>query len=175
MEEFSRRLKRLRLENDLLQSDLSSRLHISQAMVSAYENGREPPFDTLLSIARYFGVSVDYLMGLSQDRMPARGDLAEAVSRTASLASSAGAPPVTVSAISHAAASVTAAIARDSEAGAQCAALAAALVASVDSLAAAVASGSASRVLDASAEAMAAVLKIQSVTAAFFREKTENV
>ena len=49
-------------------------LGISQNMVSNYENGREPPMETLIAYAQYFDVSVEYLLGLSDDRIKVKQD-----------------------------------------------------------------------------------------------------
>lgn len=68
MELFSKRLRTLRMEKGMKQSELAEALHFSQGMASAYENGREPPFDVLVQIANYFDVSADYLLGLTSMR-----------------------------------------------------------------------------------------------------------
>ncbi len=68
MDLFSKRLRMLRMEKGMKQSELAEALHFSQGMASAYENGREPPFDVLVQIANYFDVSADYLLGLTSTR-----------------------------------------------------------------------------------------------------------
>jgi len=65
---FSERLKELRKEKDLKQSDLKDLLGTSIQSISAYENGREPDFKTLIKLSEYFDVSVDYLVGASNNR-----------------------------------------------------------------------------------------------------------
>ncbi|MBE6942318.1 MAG: helix-turn-helix transcriptional regulator [Ruminococcaceae bacterium] len=58
------RLKELRKERKVSQLKLAMDLNISQNSVSRYENGeREADYDTLVAIADYFNVSVDYLLG----------------------------------------------------------------------------------------------------------------
>lgn len=99
MEAFSKHLKQLRLEAALKQEDLCTVLKISQSMMSAYENGREPPYDVLISIARYFNVTTDYLLGVSQERMPAMDELTAAVTQAARAAHDHGAPAVTAAKI----------------------------------------------------------------------------
>jgi len=60
---FSNRLKALREDSDLTQSELAKILNISRETVSGYENtDREPNFDTTIQIANYFNVSLDYLL-----------------------------------------------------------------------------------------------------------------
>lgn len=64
MNTFSQRLKGLREKSDLSQSQLSSRLNIAKSTLAMYEIGqREPNFDTVIRIANFFDVSVDYLIG----------------------------------------------------------------------------------------------------------------
>ncbi len=57
------RIKNLREDADLTQSDISKHLNISQRAYSHYENGtREIPTNILIEIADYYDVSVDYLL-----------------------------------------------------------------------------------------------------------------
>ena len=66
------RLAELRKEKGLNQVGLGLKLHISQKMISAYENGmHQPNIEILKEMARIFGVSADYLIGLSDIRLPA--------------------------------------------------------------------------------------------------------
>lgn len=59
---FCDRLKALREDNDLTQSELAKALHISRETISGYENNnRVPSFDIAIKIADYFDVSLDYL------------------------------------------------------------------------------------------------------------------
>ncbi len=52
----------------MTQEELSIKLDISRASLSHYEkNRREPDYDTLVKIANYFKVSIDYLLGRTQD------------------------------------------------------------------------------------------------------------
>ena len=65
MNKFSQRLKELREENKLLQKQLASELGVSQVTIARWETGsREPSFDDLIRIARYFSVTTDFLFGL---------------------------------------------------------------------------------------------------------------
>lgn len=70
MDAFAKRLRQLRMDAGEKQTDLQTHLHCSQGMVSAYENGREPSYDTLVQIARHYDVSTDYLLGLTGIRHP---------------------------------------------------------------------------------------------------------
>lgn len=60
------RIKQLRIENELLQSDLAQMLNVGQGTISNWENGRtEPDQDSLKTIAQRFDVSIDYILGNS--------------------------------------------------------------------------------------------------------------
>ena len=63
------RLKLLREEKKLTQSDIAKLLNITIAAYSYYENEkRDMTPDTILKLADYFGVSTDYLLGKSDVR-----------------------------------------------------------------------------------------------------------
>lgn len=52
------------MEKQLNQTDLGSALNLATSTISMYENGkREPDFETLETIADYFNVDIDYLLG----------------------------------------------------------------------------------------------------------------
>lgn len=58
------RLKQLRKERRISQVKLAMDLNMNQNSISRYENGeREADYETLIAFADYFGVSVDYLLG----------------------------------------------------------------------------------------------------------------
>lgn len=58
------RIRLLRQKNNLKQEELCKIINVSQASLSGYENGKfEPDSDTLLRLAAYFNVSVDYVLG----------------------------------------------------------------------------------------------------------------
>ena len=69
--EFSRRLENLLEENNLTQRRLSKELHIAPSTQNGYlRRNREPDFATLIKLARYFKVSIDYLLGVTNTRRP---------------------------------------------------------------------------------------------------------
>jgi transcriptional regulator with XRE-family HTH domain len=72
-----RKLKELREQRRLNQEGLAMKLSVSQSTISAYEVGeRTPDLETLISIANFFDVSIDYLVGLSETRKHVKqGDL----------------------------------------------------------------------------------------------------
>lgn len=57
-------LKKLRQERKLTQIALQMETGIEQALLSKFENGtRIPPTETLIILADYYGVSIDYILG----------------------------------------------------------------------------------------------------------------
>lgn len=63
---FGNRLKELRIEKSLTQAQLAKFLNISPSSIGMYEkNRRIPDTETLKRFAKYFNVSVDYLIGKS--------------------------------------------------------------------------------------------------------------
>lgn len=65
------RLKEIREDKDLLQSDIAKILNVSQVAYSYYEIGkRQLPIDLLKKLAIYYQTSTDYLLGLTDARTP---------------------------------------------------------------------------------------------------------
>ena len=65
MVNFGNRLKALRTGRRLTQKQLSEQIGIAISAISSYESGaRYPSYDVLISLARIFHVSTDYLLGL---------------------------------------------------------------------------------------------------------------
>lgn len=65
------RLLDLRKDAKLTQNDLSKILHINKHSISSYEREKsEPPDGVKIAIAKYFAVSVDYLLGLTDNPNP---------------------------------------------------------------------------------------------------------
>ena len=61
---FGKRLAELRAKMGISQYELAQRLHFSRGQIANYEQGtREPDFQTLVKIADFFDVSLDYLLG----------------------------------------------------------------------------------------------------------------
>ncbi len=61
----------LREDHDLRQKDLAEHLQCTQVCYSHYETGkRDIPTDTLIRLAEFYGVSVDYLLGLTSVSKP---------------------------------------------------------------------------------------------------------
>ncbi len=73
---FNVRLKQLRQKNKLTQGELASILGLKPTAISNYESQRnEPSFDKLISLAKYFDVSCDYLLGVTDAYLPVGGEV----------------------------------------------------------------------------------------------------
>lgn len=66
--EFSERLKNLRKKARLTQTDVAEKLGISQQAYASWERGvKKPTQDNLVKIAQILKVSIDYLVGNSDE------------------------------------------------------------------------------------------------------------
>ena len=62
---FYQRIKDLREDNDKSQTEIAAMLGMKQQQYARYERGvQEIPLHHLLTLARYYNVSLDYLAGL---------------------------------------------------------------------------------------------------------------
>lgn len=65
------RFKDIREDRDLLQIDIAKVLNITQCQYSLYENGLwSMPIEKLIILAKFYNVSVDYLLGLTNESKP---------------------------------------------------------------------------------------------------------
>ncbi len=65
------KIRDLREDNDLSQSKVAQYLMCDQSLYSKYERGeRELSLRLAVRLAEYFGVSVDYLVGLTDEAAP---------------------------------------------------------------------------------------------------------
>ena len=63
---YVKRLRDLREDHDKTQQDIASVLGTSQTMYARYERGaNELPLRHLIVLCKYYGVSADYILGLS--------------------------------------------------------------------------------------------------------------
>lgn len=63
---FKNNLKLLRQEKGIGQVELAKKLGVSKGIISLWENGlREPSMSSLVEIAKFFNVSIDFLVGLT--------------------------------------------------------------------------------------------------------------
>ena len=64
-----KRLKDLREDHDLFQKQVAQVLGISQQYYSEYEKGnRTIPISHLITLEKYYGTSIDYIVGLSDNK-----------------------------------------------------------------------------------------------------------
>ncbi len=72
--DFSHTMSELRKARGLSQRKAAADLKISQALLSHYENGaREPGLGFVCRACRYYGVSADYLLGLTDESSRSAG------------------------------------------------------------------------------------------------------
>lgn len=65
---FKDRLKELRKQAKLQQKELGEQIGLSANAISMMETGnRETTFEKLVSLAEFFHVSTDYLLGITDD------------------------------------------------------------------------------------------------------------
>ena len=65
MEGFGERLRNLRLEKGIGQIQLAKELDVGKSIISLWEQDKcEPTLSKLVTMAKYFSVSIDYLAGL---------------------------------------------------------------------------------------------------------------
>lgn len=73
---LGRRLRLLRESKNIAQKDLADILHISNSTLSQYESGQRVPSDDVkLQFASYFGVTVDYLLGRTDNKSTHTGTM----------------------------------------------------------------------------------------------------
>lgn len=66
---FGNRLKELRTEKDITGEDLGKILNVTKAAISNWESGnRSPDSNTVIKIADFFDVSLDYLYGKTDSK-----------------------------------------------------------------------------------------------------------
>lgn len=62
---FGEKLKEMRTERDLSQMELAQKTGISQSAIAKWELGKtEPTASAIVTLARFFDESADYLLGL---------------------------------------------------------------------------------------------------------------
>lgn len=65
------RIRSLRVDRGLTQETVARMLHVRQNTYSQYEIGvLNYPLDVVVRLAEYYGVSVDYLVGLTDESTP---------------------------------------------------------------------------------------------------------
>lgn len=64
---FSDRLRSLRTEKSNTQVEVAKSVNMAERAYQRLEAGNKPNYDNLIAIADYFNVSLDYLVGRSDD------------------------------------------------------------------------------------------------------------
>ena len=65
---FTERLKKLRKDKGATQKDIANMLGLAERTYREYEaGGIDPPTSKAMKLAEYYGVSVDYLMGATEN------------------------------------------------------------------------------------------------------------
>ena len=71
MNKLGERLNKLRQERGLTQQELADLFHISNSTISSYVTGnRIPDVEFLLKLSKFYNISSDYIIGLSDSRLP---------------------------------------------------------------------------------------------------------
>ena len=66
---YLKRIEDLRVDNDLTQQDVANILHCQREVYRRYEKGtRELPLSYAIILAKYYKVSLDYLVGLTDTK-----------------------------------------------------------------------------------------------------------
>ena len=64
-----KRIRDLREDSDLTQREMAEMLNCSQQVYSNYELGqRDIPTDILIKLSKFYNVSVDYILGITDNR-----------------------------------------------------------------------------------------------------------
>lgn len=68
---YYQRLKDLREDNDKKQEEIAKILNTSQKQYSRWERGeREIPFHNVITLAKYYNITIDYIAGITNDYKP---------------------------------------------------------------------------------------------------------
>jgi transcriptional regulator with XRE-family HTH domain len=68
---YNERIREIREENSLTQQKIANLLNIGQRTYADYESGKTRiPVDSLLILARFYDVSLDYITGASNHKSP---------------------------------------------------------------------------------------------------------
>ena len=68
---YTERIRTLREDYDKTQTDIAELLKIGQRTYCDYELGKTRiPVDSLIILAKYYNVSMDYICGMSEEKVP---------------------------------------------------------------------------------------------------------
>lgn len=66
---YQERIRALRQDNDLSQREIADMLGIAQTTYSQYELDKRPmPIEYLVALCKFYKVSADYMLGLSEKK-----------------------------------------------------------------------------------------------------------
>lgn len=66
---YFKRIEDLRIDNDKTQQEIADFLGCQREVYRRYEKGtRTMPIDFLIKLAKFYSVSLDYLVGISNDK-----------------------------------------------------------------------------------------------------------
>lgn len=66
---YQKRLHDLRVDHDLRQEDIAQILKITSQAYGMYENGKRGlPIEYLITLAKYYDVTSDYILGLNDNK-----------------------------------------------------------------------------------------------------------
>ena len=64
--QFHKMIKEIRLDREMTQSQLASKLGVADATIRGWEKSSEPSYETLCKIAKIFNVTVGQLLGVEE-------------------------------------------------------------------------------------------------------------
>lgn len=68
---YNQRIRNIREDHDMTQQKVADILHIGQRTYADYESGKTRiPIDSILILARFYNVSMDYITGASDVETP---------------------------------------------------------------------------------------------------------
>ena len=68
---YAEQMRNLRQDNDLSQKKVADMLGVAQTTYSQYELEKRPmPIDYLIALCKFYNVSADYMLGLSNRKNP---------------------------------------------------------------------------------------------------------
>ena len=68
---YNERMKDLREDKDLSQQQFAKLMGLSDVTIQSYEYGKsEPKVSTLIKMAKLYGTSIDYIVGITDEQNP---------------------------------------------------------------------------------------------------------
>lgn len=68
---YTQRIRNTREDNDKLQKDIAKELNITTQQYQLYESGkRKLPIEHLITLCKFYNLSADYILGLSDEPRP---------------------------------------------------------------------------------------------------------